>query len=487
MNFINKIKNSFSQIDLTKGKPMKVLFIFMLPILFSLLFQQIYIISDAAIVGQNLSKSEVAGVNDVYGLFFIVIQFAFGCTSGFSVITSNMYGEKNENGMRRSFATQIILSFIISLILTCIVLPLTPTFLKIIGIDKNGSVYKYAYTYLIIIYAGLIGQIFYNLAVSVLRSIGDSFVPLLLLITSTIINIFLDLLFIIVFKLGVGGAAFATVLSQCMAAIGSFVYIFKKYPFLSFKISDFKITFKDAWNHLKLGLPLAFQFSILAIGLIVLQSCVIKFDVGDVQNAQNGYGVAVKFNDFLYTPFSALGTALLSYQGQNFGAKNLNRIKEGFKDAFILTMIFYVILGGIGILFSIKGTYVYLFLNKKNINDRLLFYASRYMLVDASLYFILGILFISRNALQGLGKPIYPFLAGVAELIGRLSICTFLPQIVDPTNPISDKAYIGLCFSDSTAWLLAIIVMGYGVFKYIIKGKIELSFSLDKENIQACN
>lgn len=478
MSLSEKIKNLFKPMDLTKGSPLKSILIFMLPILLSLLFQQVYTISDAAIVGQNLSSSEVAGVNDVYGLFYIVIQFAFGCTAGFSVVTSNKAGAKDEGGMRRSFAVQIFLCLLISIVLTVIVLPLTENLLSIIGITKDNDVYKYAYGYLFIIYAGLFTQIFYNLAVSVLRSIGDSLAPLLFLIGSTIINIVLDILLIVFFHLGVEGAAFATVLSQFLAALISFIYIYAHYPLLRLRKEDLRFSWKDIWQHIRLGLPLAFQFSILAIGLIILQSAVIHFDVSGVQDCQNGYGVAVKFNDLMMTPFNALGASILSYQGQNYGAGSLKRIQKGFKDSMILMLIFYFIFGGGAALLAINGTFASFFLSSDSLNDRVRFYASTYIFIDSAFYFLLGSLFVFRNTLQGIGKSIFPLLSGFAELLARSLICTFIPRLIDPANPITDKAYIGLAFSDSFAWCLAVFVMLYGIIHYVVKGKI---FSSDKK------
>ncbi len=474
MKDTNIIKKLFAPVDLTKGKPMKSLLIFMLPILLSLVFQQIYTISDAAIVGQTLSKAEVAGVNDVYGLFYIVIQFSFGCAAGFSVISSQKAGENDKEGIRKSFAAQILLSAIIAVVLTVVFVPLVPYLLKIIGLDENNSVFPYAKEYLSIIYIGLFTQVFYNLVVSVLRSIGDSFAPLMFLIGSTILNIGLDFLFIVTFQWGVAGAAIATIIAQFLAAIVSFIYCLKKYSFLRVKLSDFKIGWVSLKNHLRLGLPLAMQYSIIAIGLIILEKAVIRFDIPrGVEDAQVGYGAGVKFNDFMMTPLIALGTAVLSYHGQNYGAKDAKRIREGFKDSMILMLIMYVVFGGIAALCSIDGAFTHIFLSESSINDRVLFYAKTYQLVDAACYIFLGSLMVFRSTLQGFQKPIYPFLSGTAELIGRAVIAEFMPRIIDPSNPVSDKAYVGVVFSDSMAWLLSILVMGYGIYKYIIKNKIE--------------
>ncbi len=476
-NIKQSFVNLFKPVDLTKGKPLKVILIFMVPILISLIFQQIYTISDAAIVGNTLSTNEVAGVNVSYSLIFIVLQFAFGCTAGFSVITSNKMGENNLEGVRKSFACQILVSLIISILLTFIAILCIPFLLNFIGIESTHADYQYAYTYIFIIYLGLICQVFYNLIVSVLRSVGDSLTPLLFLIGSTILNIGLDFLFICTFKMGVSGAAIATVIAQFVAALACFIYSFVRYDFLRIKINDFKLSYKFVIDHLKLGLPMAFQFSILAIGLIILQKAVVKFDINGFENAKNGYGAAVKFNDFLMTPLNALGTAMLSYAGQNYGSKDINRLKKGIKTSFILMLSLYAILAVIGCLCSIGGAFVYIFLSGDKINDRVIFYASSYMVVDSLMYFSLGGLFLCRNILQGLGKSIYPLLSGITELIGRILICEFLPQLINPSNPISDASFIGLCFADSMAWVLAVCVMSYGIIHYIIKGKISDDFN----------
>lgn len=491
----NSIKNIFKPIDLTKGKPYKQLLIFMIPILISYIFQQVYSISDAAIVGKYLTAPEVSGVNVVYSLIFIVLQFSFGCSSGFSVVTSNFAGEKNKEGIRKSFATQLLLSLIISIILTIVAILLIPSLLSYINIKPTDADYQFAKTYLFIIYLGLFTQVFYNLMVSVLRSIGDSLTPLLFLIGSTILNIILDFVCILVFKWGVAGAALATVFSQFIAFISCLIYSLVKYPFFRVKLSDFKMSLKFMYDHLKLGLPLAFQFSILAIGLITLEKAMVKFDIGnsllygkEVFNCKIAYGAAVKFNDFLMCPLSALGTACLSYSGQNYGAKDVKRLKLGLKQALILMFIIYLILVIIGVACSINGNYTELFLSSDNNNDRVRFYASTYMIIDSCMYFSLGLLFIGRNYLQGLGKSLYPFLAGICELVGRVVIAEFMPSLVDKANPYSDRAYISVCFSDSLAWIFAFLVLMIGIYIYIIKGKSfkELE-DLSKRNVQFKN
>lgn len=477
---MNKLKKLFSPIDLTKGCIWKVILWFSFPILLSYLFQQIYTITDAIICGQYLNSNQVAGVNNTTNIVFIVLQFSFGCTAGFSVVTSNKIGQKDEEGVRKSFAMQIKLSFYISIIMTIIACIMINPLLKLIGLTRSSNpvqneIYASARLYVMVIFLGTIAQIFYNLICSFLRSIGDSFTPLVFLIVSTVLNIIIDILFVAVFKWGVFGAAIATVIAQALSAVSCFIYTFIKYPKYRLKLSHFKRDFKFMGYHLKLGLPLAFQFSVLAVGLIVVQAVIVKFDTastGEVISAcaQNGFGAANKLNSFLMCPFSALGTAMLSYCAQNNGAGNYLRIRSGVKQALIIMLIEYVIFAGAGLLLTINGCYMRMFYSSEKINEMTIFYGNRYLYCDLSLYFILGTLFVFRNSLQGIGKAIYPFLAGVGELIARVLVCLILPSLINGGSidiNASKSSVLGLAFADPVAWSFAVIIMLFGVIKYI--------------------
>jgi len=480
-----KTKTLFQSVDLTVGTPWKVILRFAIPIFISIIFQNIYSMVDAMIVGHYLPL-QFAGVSDTNSLVFIILQFAFGCTAGFSVITGRNFGRKDYPAFRRSFANMIAISLIISLILTLIATVFADDLLAIINVTPENDLvtYKAASTYLSVIYIGLITMVFYNLIVSVLRSIGDSITPLFFLILSSIINIGLDFLFVTTFKgpdAKVAGAAIATVISQAISAIMCFVYSFKKYDFLRLKRSDFSLQAKEIKELLIQGLPLAFQFSILAIGLIILQGAINTFDIGKLipgtdtpaHYAQDGYGAAGKMDNFLLSPFAALGTAMLSFTAQNYGANNIKRIKQGLNQAFLIVGVTYVIINIMSLLLSMDGFFLYIFINESNIYPETIYYATTYMHVALPSSLFLGVLFVSRNTIQGLGKSLYPFLAGVMELIARILICLYIPYLISPTNLVSNSAFVGICFADPLAWFAAIIVLLYGVIKfvYLIKDK----------------
>ena len=478
-SFADRIKSLFGQIDLTKGSIIKVIVKFTLPIIVSYLLQQLYILSDAAICGQTLSADEVAGVNDTSPLVFIFMQFAFGCTAGFCVVLSSKLGSHDEDGVRKSFATQFILCGIITVVLTLVsVFCIKPMLAWVNVTEQNPVVFEAAYTYCLVIFLGIIAQLFYNFIISILRSIGDSFTPLLFLLISTIMNIALDLLFIKVFKWGVAGAAGATILTQVLCTIACFVYTFVKYKFLRLKKQDFKIAWNDIWAHVKQGIPLGLQFSVLSIGLIVMLSETIKFDllpdglmvVGNP--AQNGVGAANKLINFAMAPLSALGTAMVSFNAQNLGAGLTERVKKGTNQAILLGFALTVICSGIGLLLTVNAAYQHIFLSADKISEKSIYFGNTFLYIDLSLFFILSMLFVLRNAVQGIGKSGWTLAAGAGELIARVLICTFLPVLVNggATNAYaSNGAYIALCFGDPGAWVFAVAVLIYPYIKHIVK------------------
>ncbi len=468
-------------LDLRQGREYKVLLRFSLPIIFSYLLQQVYTLSDAVICGQTLSSNEIAGVNDITPLTFLFLQFAFGCTAGFGVLTSYFVGKKDETETRRSFAAQVLLGAIVSAILTVASLLTLKPLLAFIGVTPlNYGVYKAAYDYCLVLFSGIAAQLMYNLICSVLRSVGDSVTPLWFLLVSTALNVGLDLLFIMVFKWGVIGAAAATVAAQSVSAILCFVYTFRKYSALKLKLSDFKTNFGFYMRHLRQGLPLGLQSSILAFGLIVMQNKIVAFDLNesglmvDGTPAQNGYGAACKLNNFLMCPLMAFGTAVVSFNAQNFGAGEFERIKRGATQSMIVISIMYTALAGLGLLLSIRGAYQYIFLSRDKISAHSIKFGNLYLYVSLPCFIFLGLLFIWRNGDQGIGKPAYTLGAGIAELVARIVVCLVLPTAVNGAAlnfSASSAAFVALCFADPIAWICADVILVIPIIKYVYKKK----------------
>lgn len=524
MPVVAKIKNIFKPISLTEGKPWKVILLFWIPVVFSYLFQQSYTLIDELICGHYLEAAYVSGIDDTNSLTFLILQFAFGCSAGFSVVSGAKKGADDMDGLRKSFVHQLFLAFIISIVLTLVALLCVDPLLSILNINE-GPTYESAKIFITTIYAGLFTQVFYNLICAFLRSIGDSLTPFLFLFGSTILSVGLDFLFIVgipdilpTFGLddagGIFGAAMSVNIAQFIAALGCILYALKRYPFLRPKKEDLHINIAFAWEHLKLGLPLAFQFSILAIGLIVLQSNVVDFDFFSqsyyqatgtpyvdnfnvtyspiVENdgslsfnmAQAAFGPSNKFETFLETTLDALGATMISFCSQNRGARKYDRIKSGLNQSLIIGAIICTILMTIELLATINGAYLYLFLDKSYVTDAVKHYGQMYFYFIAPFTYILGLLFIVRSSIQGLGKSAFPLLAGSMEVIARVIVSIFIPIWVssiagDPSitsvfGPHYGWSYLSVCIASPTAWLMACIPCVIGLVYYVYCGKLEV-------------
>lgn len=540
MSFANKVKNIFKPVDLTKGTPWKVILIFWIPVVLSYLFQQFYTLIDEMVLGQYVADSYVTGVDDTNSLVFLVLQFAFGCSAGFSVVSAAKKGENDIDGLRKSFWTQMFLALIVSIVLTIIAIPLVDPLLGIINLRPGGTdnnTYQAAKVFITTIYAGLFTQIFYNLICAFLRSIGDSLTPFLFLAGSTLLSVGLDFLFIAgipdslpTFGMGevpggaltgaggIFGAAMSVNIAQFIAALGCIIYALFKYPFLKPHKEDFHFSFKFCWEHLKLGLPLAFQFSILAIGLIILQSDIVAFDTfaknyhiaegkffewngiplspiqqksitGDVSLsynlAQTAFGPSNKFETALETTLDALGATMLSFCSQNRGARNYGRIKKGLLQSFVIGAIICTFIGAIELLSDINGGVLYLFLHRGYVTPAVIQYSQMYYFFIAPTTYILGLLFIVRSSVQGLGKSLFPLISGCLELVARVIIVFTIPPMVNGagmtltvngasfTSNHYGWAYLSVCMAHPAAWILAVIPCCIALYFYIFKDKLE--------------
>ena len=480
------LKRLFTSIDMTKGNIYKIFLLFTIPIVISSIFQQFYSITDAAIVGNFLSESEVNGIHDVGNINFMILNFAFGCTAGFNVITASKVGAHDEEGVRKSFLTQIILGLLISIFLTVVSLLSIDYLLAFIGLkaETGGATFIAAKDYLTVVFIGIIFKVAYNIINSVHRSLGNTITPLAFLIIATFLNIGLDFLFIAYCGMGVRGAALATIISECISATGCFTYTFIKHKELRFKKSDFKLSFSFVFEHLKNGIPLALQFSILAIGLILMQSCLISFDmdingyVDPLGPAQLGYGVGCKISNFLANFYNAFGITILNFVAQNKGTHDRKRVKSGIKKGVIIVFIYTIITIIFLQLLKINGFYLHILLSNDKINERVIAYGNCYINIASIFYIFLGILYLFRNAIQGYQKPLFPFLAGVVELVMRVVACLFLPTLVNggPINNTIDILenpwpFYALCFADPAAWMGAVITLLIGAYFVFYKKK----------------
>ena len=351
--------------------------------------------------------------------------------------------------------------------------------LRFIGLSEaNPGVWRAAYQYSLVIFLGIFAQLYYNLICSVLRSLGDSTTPLVFLLFSTVLNIGLDLLFILAFRLGVIGAAAATVLAQAVSALLCLLYAFGKYPELHLSGQDFRAELSVYAQHLSQGLPMGLQFSVLAIGIIVMQRALVGFDIGPDgimaagNPAQNGFGAANKLNSLIMTPVNGLGAAMTSFTAQNLGAGNHDRIRKGALQSLVMVSLLAAMAVGIGLLLTLGNAYLRIFLSADKITMDTVRYGNTFLYVDYAMYLFLGFIFVVRNCIQGIGRSRFVLGAGAAELVARIAVCLTLPAAVAggvvsaQANPL---AFYALCAADPMAWIAADIVLAIPFFRNILR------------------
>lgn len=454
--------------SLTEGPIMKSMLIFMIPLLVGNVFQQLYSLIDAIVVGQTIGENAFTAVGCTGSITFLIFGFTNGFTAGLSVITSQYFGAKDETQIKKSVATCLLLSLFASIILTAISVAFAKPLL--LALKTSEALLDDALTYLQVIFLGMIAQIFYNMVCFILRAVGDSKTPLYALIIASIINIFLDFAFIKWFKMGVAGAALATIISQLISAAICFIYMFHKYPFLRPAKGDWKISFHSVREHLHNGIPMAFQFSIIAIGLLVQQWSVNELDasIGDQATLYaTSYSVASKIHNIAGSIMGAMGTAMSTYCGQNYGARDSKRIKQGFKSMTILSVIVSIILGVLIILLS--DFFVFLFTggNNQDIKDNV----RMYLVLQAVFYILLDFIFIYRSGLQGLGKSNITVIAGVLELVMRIITCIFFAKYFH---------WVGVSIANPAAWLGADLILIPALFYYL--KRLNKDFETVEEN-----
>ncbi|ASZ06541.1 MATE family efflux transporter [Enterococcus thailandicus] len=436
--------------ELTKGNPAKLIFIFTIPLLIGNIFQQFYNMVDMIIVGQTLGKNALAAVGSTGSLTFLIIGFAQGLTAGLAIITAQRFGAQDYRGLKKSFATSIIISLVVTIILTVLSLLFIRPMLQLM--QTPPEIIDQAQAFISIILMGLFASMSFNLLSNVIRALGDSRTPLFFLIIAVIINVILDLVFIIHFGMGVEGAGIATVIAQVASSLLCLIYIKRKIPLLQLRKKDFVFDKKEIRTHLNISLPMAFQASIIAIGAIILQSALNSLGT-DVVAAQAAAG---RIDQFATQPMMSFGITMATFTAQNYGAKEYGRILKGVKQCLLMSGGFSIIAGAVVIIFG--HSFVHLFVDASE--TRVFELAQIYFNINGSLYWILAILFILRYTLQGLGQSKIPTIAGIMELIMRSFAAIFLTAL---------WGYPGAAAASPLAWIGSVAVLLYSYFKAIKK------------------
>lgn len=418
------------------GNVLKSIIPFALPIMLSSLLQYNYSLVDNIIVGRYVSTDALAAVGNVGSISSFVVGASLGLTSGFTIPIAQAFGANDRKKLNLYTASSVKVSLIAGICTIIFGEILSYPLLRAIG--TPNEIIKMSASYINVLYFGVPFQMLSSNFTAISRAVGESRKPLYFHIVSVIVNFFLDLLFVKNFAWGVEGAAGATLISQALAMILTGAYVFKFNQNISVTKSDFKPNIKVAWEQIKLGIPVSLQFTITSIGSMCLQGAVNGFGA----NVIAGFTAAGKVENLTNIPMSGLGVATQTFVGQNYGAKNYDRIVKSIHKIFVLDLVVSVAMSIT--LYAIGEPLVSLF--STEVNNEMMFAAKRYILATAQCYSLVAILFVLRNSLQGLGYTYANMIAGAGELVGRIAIAFIFTKII---------GFSAVCYAAPAAWLLA--------------------------------
>lgn len=421
------------ELDMTKGNPLKLIVKFMIPLIIGNVFQQFYNMVDTIIVGRFVGVNALAAVGATGTIMFLIIGFMQGLTTGFTVLTAQRFGAGDYPGMKKSVGNAAVLSIIFTIIGTTVSVLCMDGLLRLMNTPED--IFADSKAYIMIICIGMGCNILYNLLASILRAVGNSKVPLYFLIVSAVLNVVLDIVFVVTFRMGVAGAAWATIVSQGVSGVLCLIYIIKKVTILHVAKDDWKLDYYCVRNQLYIGIPMALQFSITAIGTILVQSALNM--LGSVVVA--AYTAACKVEQLVTQPFLALGMTMATFSAQNRGINDFGRIKKGVKLANIMSAVYSVIIAFVVI--NAMPYVIRLFVSGDV--TEILSYARIYIVVCSFFFIPLGMIYIFRNVLQGSGLSLIPMLGGVVELVSRSVLALAAAHYM---------SYLGVCLANVTAW-----------------------------------
>ena len=445
--------------DMTKGNIFKHIIMFAIPLIIGNIFQQFYSMVDTLIVGRTIGMSALAAVGATGSLAFLVNGFTIGLANGFAVMVSQRFGAGDMKGVRKSIAMGGMLSIAFAIIITALSVTFTMNILELMNTPED--IIRDSYLYIVTIFWGIPAVMVYNYMSSIVRALGDSKTPLYFLLIASVLNIILDYVCILAFDMGVMGAGVATVFSQAISGILCLIYVANKMPEICPKKADWRFETKLALKHIQLGVPMGVQLSVIASGSIVVQAMLNGF--GTVAIA--GFTTAAKIEMMISQIMISFGLTLATFTGQNYGARNVSRIREGVRKTTIIMMIWSVI-GALLLMFFGKWlTMMFIDSNEKSIND-VVNYSYEYLMIMATFFPALSCIFIFRNVLQGIGNAMTVLAGSILELFGRLAGAFVLAEFF---------GYTGLCFAGPCAWLIAAI---FFIIMYIINmKKLKKSFA----------
>lgn len=425
-------------VDLTEGTPWKQLIWFTLPMLIGNVFQQLYNMADSIIVGNFVGKDALGAVGIGFPIIFLTVAFFMGLTMGASVLISQFFGAKDHKNLKKTIDTTCITLFITALFMTVIGLFLSKFMLE--KMNTPANLLPLAKSYLDIIFIGIIASAGYNTVSAILRGLGDTKTPLYFLMIATIVNIILDLVFIILFDMGVAGAAWATIIAQAISFIISVIYVNKYYKTIHFSLKNLAFDWQILKSIFTIGLPSGIQQMVISLGFMVLQSMINAF--GDDVIA--GFNAASKLDSFAMMPIMNFGMAISTFVAQNVGARKTERVQEGSNAAFLTCVIMSAVISAVICIFCKPLLMLF------NQDPAVLAAGAAYIYRVVPFYFILGLTFIYSGIMRGYGASLVPMLISVfSQIIIRLPCAYYLTKLLDSAN--------GIWWSFSVSWVLGFI------------------------------
>lgn len=422
--------------DLTEGKPLKLIIGFAVPVLLGMLFQQFYNLVDTMIVGKILGPDALAAVGSTGSLNFMIIGFCNGACSGFAIPMAQAFGARDENALKKYIGNSLWLCIVFSVVMAVV----TGTFCKPIlqMMNTPEDIIEDAYRYIVVIFWGIPVTYLYNMLAGMVRAVGDSRTPVLFLAIASIINIVLDIVLITVIPMGVAGAAVATVIAQAVSGIWCLYYIKKKFPILQPSHSQWRFDRQYAEKLCGMGIPMGLQYSVTAIGSVILQASVNSLGKLAVASTTAGSKLSIMF----CCPFDALGATIATYGGQNIGAGKVERIRQGVNTCMILGMIYSVTAF---VLFYFAGDkLLLLFVDAENVE--IIANARRFLLSNSLFYIPLTAVNVYRFAIQGIGHGQVAILAGLFEMAARATVGLALVPVL---------GFSAACIASPAAWVAA--------------------------------
>ena len=426
--------------DMTAGAPLKLILQFFVPMFFGMLFQQFYNMMDTIIVGKALGVNALAAVGATGSINFMIIGFCMGVCSGFAIPVAQRFGAGDYHALRKYVANSVWLSAIFAGVMTVVVCVLCRQIL--LWMRTPQDIFDGAYSYIFVIFVGIPVTYLYNLLSGIIRSLGDSRSPLIFLVFSSLLNIALDLLLILSFHLGVAGAAYATVISQAVSGVLCLFVIIRKFDILHLKRSDWVLDASYVRNLLIMGLPMGLQYSITAIGSVILQTAVNTLGSGAVAAMTAGSRISM----FMVCPFDALGSTMATYGGQNVGAGKYDRLASGMKSAIILAAVYSAAI--LVVIIFLARPLIYLFIDPSDSANitQVVAQARQFLITNTCFYMLLSLVNIVRFLIQGMGFSGFAVFAGVFEMIARALIGLIFVPIF---------GFTAACFASPLAWLFA--------------------------------